>query len=387
MKTKTLWALLIAIAFVGGAARLCFAASKDKVAKSASNDATAPGLGDEVPRTEFGRRQVLADIDEQIKQDDAGIRTWSSINLSWKRTKENFSAAEDVPDFDTSFKLLEQMQGKAKTREIYATIAKIVNPFAQLTSPLSSVAQQSGRSVDTEALTFAEKYRREAENIDKELFSGGFKKWRRFDDFDFIDIVSSKSAELAPISKQEISELKAVFNKTKYLDVRKRVGDFLDGGFTESASTLKSKQDEFARLRARKTAILVELDKPNTEINDLAIRLGLPLFCVTVVLLICFPIFIQTRSRIEGLAAQLQSIFGSGILVEINTVLLLTMTILILGLADKLPGEVLGTLIGGISGYVLNRFRGRQGQTAPEPESRPSEGNGSIGRLSPAIGD
>jgi hypothetical protein len=44
-------------------------------------------------------------------------------------------------------------------------------------------------------------------------------------------------------------------------------------------------------------------------------------------------------------------------LVEISTVLLLTMSILILGLSEKIKSDVLGTLIGGISGYVLNRMR------------------------------
>jgi hypothetical protein len=44
-------------------------------------------------------------------------------------------------------------------------------------------------------------------------------------------------------------------------------------------------------------------------------------------------------------------------LVEICTVLLLTMSILILGLSDKINSDVLGTLIGGISGYVLNKVR------------------------------
>lgn len=49
------------------------------------------------------------------------------------------------------------------------------------------------------------------------------------------------------------------------------------------------------------------------------------------------------------------NIFDSGLILELITVYLLTATILILGIASKIQSEVLGTLIGGISGYVLGR--------------------------------
>jgi hypothetical protein len=78
--------------------------------------------------------------------------------------------------------------------------------------------------------------------------------------------------------------------------------------------------------------------------------------------MLSIPIIVQTFSRTANSGEQVKAIFASGILVEIITVLLLTMSILILGLANRIEGPVLGTLLGGISGYVLNRFRGRTQQ-------------------------
>src|SRR5262249_27786272 len=86
------------------------------------------------------------------------------------------------------------------------------------------------------------------------------------------------------------------------------------------------------------------------------------------------PIFVQSFSRHPDSAVQVRSIFASGILVEIITVLLLTMSVLILGLANRIQGEVLGTLLGGISGYVLNRFRDKKsGETSPEPAPKQAQ--------------
>ncbi len=123
----------------------------------------------------------------------------------------------------------------------------------------------------------------------------------------------------------------------------------------------KLSKDE-ADLQRQSDEIATKLAKGKLEINQLAIELGLPLFCGTVLLMLSIPIIVQTFSRAAGSGEQVRAIFSSGILVEIITVLLLTMSILILGLANRIEGPVLGTLLGGISGYVLNRFRGKTPQ-------------------------
>ena len=97
------------------------------------------------------------------------------------------------------------------------------------------------------------------------------------------------------------------------------------------------------------------------DINSLAIKVGLPAFCITILLLFLGPAWIRRKStNPDGDTTG----NGQSVLLEISTVLLLTMSILILGLSGKINGDVLGTLIGGISGYVLNRMR--NAPSAPE---------------------
>jgi hypothetical protein len=137
---------------------------------------------------------------------------------------------------------------------------------------------------------------------------------------------------------------------------------------------INNSTQELSRLQKESDAIGTKLTKSKLEINQMAIELGLPLLCGTVLLMLSIPIVIQSYSRAAGSAEQVKAIFSSGILVEIITVLLLTMSILILGLANRFEGPVLGTLLGGISGYVLNRFRGKQNDDANNLDDSKSKG-------------
>jgi hypothetical protein len=88
-------------------------------------------------------------------------------------------------------------------------------------------------------------------------------------------------------------------------------------------------------------------DDKKYSINSLAIWVGLPAFCLTILLLYLLPQWLIRNQPNKN--------HDYSSLLQLITVFLLTMTILILGLSGLITGEVLGTLIGGISGYVLNK--------------------------------
>lgn len=95
--------------------------------------------------------------------------------------------------------------------------------------------------------------------------------------------------------------------------------------------------------------------KDEANVDLVSIFMGLPLFCLTIVLLFLGPGWIQSKygnSLQNPLLEKSQSI-----LLDLSTVLLLTMSVLILGLSGNINSDVLGTLIGGISGYVLNKVK------------------------------
>lgn len=165
---------------------------------------------------------------------------------------------------------------------------------------------------------------------------------------------------MLPISKAEREKLGQVLSddsrRTFISALANALKTALDRAVSEKAAAEKSLSD----LGVEQNKISEQLAKGRTEINSLAIKLGLPLFCGTIFLLfgLTSGMALFRRAGPEGDGGhEASASMNFGTLVEISTVLLLTMSILILGLAGKLDGPVLGTLLGGISGYVLNRTR------------------------------
>lgn len=104
-----------------------------------------------------------------------------------------------------------------------------------------------------------------------------------------------------------------------------------------------------------------------TEISNSLIDWTIPLLAVSVIALLAIP-------ALYNLEVQ-KIVLSNGIILEVFTVFLLITTVLLLGIADRIQSEALGTLLGGISGYVLGRSVQRSKsdeQAGAVPEPRPS---------------
>lgn len=154
-------------------------------------------------------------------------------------------------------------------------------------------------------------------------------------------------------SGTDITQLKIQFSSEKLNAKRKEISKIFKDYLKEIDPKIKGFENIRSEKERRRNEISKKANKLRTSINELAIYLGLPLFCITIILLFLGPMIIRTFAKN---AADTKA-YSSAVLLELITVLLLTMSVLILGLADKIAGEVLGTLLGGISGYVLNRIR------------------------------
>lgn len=122
----------------------------------------------------------------------------------------------------------------------------------------------------------------------------------------------------------------------------------------QAAKTAQAGADNYIKLAYKK---IEDLNKASEDkdisINQRAINIGLPLFCGTVFLLFLIAFLYRKLNSVDN--SKDSDGLISKILLEIITVLLITMTVLILGLARILSENVLGTLLGGIAGYILNR--------------------------------
>lgn len=141
----------------------------------------------------------------------------------------------------------------------------------------------------------------------------------------------------------------------------------INEGILELLKQLKPIESEITKEITKNETELVELSKKTKkqiDIREKAIIWGLPLFCTTILMLFLIPAYLNQKSANTNKQINQQH------LLDVATVLLLTLTILILGLAKMIDSAVLGTLLGGISGYVLNRTSKRQN---PENKEKPNE--------------
>lgn len=136
-----------------------------------------------------------------------------------------------------------------------------------------------------------------------------------------------------------------------YKDYLKTISESL-----ESAKKRQSSASEYIKQVYKR---IEDLNKASEDkdisINQRAINIGLPLFCGTVIVLFLIAYLYRKLNTGSTQKNEDSDGFMSKILLEIITVLLITMTVLILGLARILAENVLGTLLGAIAGYILNR--------------------------------
>ncbi len=108
-----------------------------------------------------------------------------------------------------------------------------------------------------------------------------------------------------------------------------------------------------AALKAQLKQLQVAIEEGQSQIDTRIIQVGLPVFGLILLGILIIPkVYKDTELQ--------KTIFSSGIVLDMFTVFLLTITILLLGLGHRLSENVLGTLLGGISGYVLGRSMNRQ---------------------------
>jgi hypothetical protein len=202
----------------------------------------------------------------------------------------------------------------------------------------------------------------------------------KYDDFYFDDqaVLQPANYYYATLSFNKILErsFNSIFNIRRLLsDVRKSystnsiseiVSRLRSEGFRNDLSQLinyleSNRKDLINRIKDANTELanrekyLAELQEglrsiERQRIDKILLIYVLPGFGIILLLMIYLPKF-YTELEIKKI------IFEKGLLLQLITVFLLTISILILGIGDKINSEVLGTLLGGISVYVLQTAR------------------------------
>jgi hypothetical protein len=180
----------------------------------------------------------------------------------------------------------------------------------------------------------------------------------------------------------DIERLKERCTPENMKKLNAEVSNVLKTAVINISAKLDDLDEGIKKLNAQRIGLLNNLEKKN-ESNESIFRWGFPVFILFILSLYLVPLFLFKGRKPHENANQdsdlliYSSIYGTGLVTEIITVFLLTSTILLLGLTDKIKGEILGTLIGGISGYVLGRaFKNTNGNgngTTIEPKRTNSQ--------------
>jgi len=117
------------------------------------------------------------------------------------------------------------------------------------------------------------------------------------------------------------------------------------------------------------------------EINSLSrdkvlLAKVLPVFTILILLLFAIPYIYRNVTVKDGMGESnvLLEIFSKGLLLKVFTVFLLTISIVLLAIGNKIQGETIGTLLGGISVYILqNSFGAGNENSLPRSEVKPKE--------------
>lgn len=141
------------------------------------------------------------------------------------------------------------------------------------------------------------------------------------------------------------------------------LGKMIDGlkGIREKAEGELTVVDEKIKELLRGEA---ELDRGIPESSERVILYTLSAWAIIIISVVIAIIVLTRLRRQVGHRPKAGEEMNYALFLDIMTVFLLTVAILVLGLADKIDKQGLSALIGGISGYVLGRMgSGQRGQT------------------------
>jgi hypothetical protein len=310
-----------------------------------------------LPESESDLRQLLSDTNRKIEGLETEVKDWSATLGSLEERLQTIPTPRN--DFD---QLLQAAENAVASKNAMQTLNALQGLYSAFFGPTLNQAyplygdQEKFADPSSPAKVLLNKAQGQLAAMSQDYYTP-VNNWSSATGVMLYPVDNSRP--ILP-SIEKVKELRQIYTQERQKAYFDKLTNVLNDAIrTATAARSKAMQDRDSSYALR-DQIYQSIDKGRKEINQLAIELGLPLFCGTVLLLFVIPfLFLRLGARGDTPSSSDPRNFQFGTLVEISTVLLLTMSILILGLAQKLEGPVLGTLLGGISGYVLNRTRSR----------------------------
>lgn len=155
----------------------------------------------------------------------------------------------------------------------------------------------------------------------------------------------------ARLARGDLTEFETALSDSAFQSYRRDLLNAFAARTSDVRILAKTDRDEMKRVEedaADVSRAIGQREDDQAKLDSRIVMIAIPAVALAIIMLLLAPLLYKTDDL-------RRSIITSGLLVELMTIFLLTAAVIILGIDGKIQAEVIGTLLGGVSGYVLGR--------------------------------
>jgi len=314
-----------------------------------------------LPPSPFVAQQQLSEIAKQVELISADLASRDAVLSRLKAEHDKLKGTVPAKALQEDVeRLARQIESQPKDKGFYSVARPHFSSMQNLISKISDDVWESFPGVleiwrntrrDPRTLVSEDQFLSEAaEGFQNALWQVPQMRQLEYLRGSFYVIDSSTSRVSLALTLP--AELRAGFDAKAFVAIVQAAQGALVAEMTRHEAKLGSSRTKLASLKDQQRRLQEAVEEGQSQIDKKIIQWGLPAFGLLLLGILAIPKLYKDK--------ELQAtIFSSGIVLDMFTVFLLTITILLLGLGHRLSENVLGTLLGGISGYVLGRSNSR----------------------------
>jgi hypothetical protein len=318
---------------------------------------TAPADSIVVGNTRYEMERALLEIDERRRHLESALDPVDSVlrmmALDTARIaglRRSRQVDQDMDRVWNSAAQLGQADGSDLSRNVAEVVMTAARDFAIADGTLKTrvvVTQASNASVDRSPNTAAVVVNGLLPPYDTPLW-------------DKVRLSDFGRTRVPRVTTADVSHFQAAVSDSGF-QVYKQA---LIGAFVRHMDDMRVSRDssraEVQRLRRRAMGLAHDIGslESGTQFDARLVYFGLPAFAAVLIVLFLTPLMYK-RPEVQ------HWLLTSGMLLEMSTIVIVTAAVILLALAGRIHAEVIGALLGALSGYMLGRAGSRRATHAP----------------------
>jgi hypothetical protein len=320
--------------------------------------------------TRFELQRTLLDIDEQRRRLELSLEPVDSVLRLLASDTARVATMKRSPLVDQNAARVRSLVHQLRvypgspelTTRLISAVTTTTHDFSAADNTLSTRVLIGSAAQDV----LARSPNADVVSIDQQLPPYDTPLWEKIRQSDY------GKQRLAPITDDDLLGFQASISEAGFESYKGALLSALTRRMAEIRQTRDASRADVVRLRRRAAELAHTIgsqDDGAAQFDLHLVNVALPVFAVVLLILFLGP-------RVYSNPELQYFIFASGLLLEITTLVLVTGTVLVLGLGGKIHAEVIGTMLGALSGFVLGRAvprraADRQPMMTPAPASAP----------------